>query len=245
MKNIVILILCISSHCLAQLPESFLCRKEAINFINGKSTVKNLNWVKQRNDHNSFQVFRAQIHFNEWIELKTDLKFAPAISFFNEKKYTDYKLNSNCELLTSTSGVLDIFQNELVDTSKDFTSKDLQKLVGSGKSGIIYLYSPKMTYSMTEFSRIKKGLMKSGYALTALMDPYVDPQVTATFAKSLDLQFKGRRMASLDLYMMNGLDHYPTLFFYSNNKLYPHKLSGIHDEKNIKNLLAQWKAELK
>ncbi|HEY1079181.1 MAG TPA: hypothetical protein VGE46_03755, partial [Bdellovibrio sp.] len=64
-------------------------------------------------------------------------------------------------------------------------------------------------------------------------------------AKKINVDFKGRKLASVDLYMMEGTLHYPSVFVFGNGKINPHRMIGVLPAETLSQYIDTYMGEIK
>lgn len=208
----------------AQLPSDLndiKCGKE-INSILKKNGAKD-EWTRTVDPQPGVRAYRTPTkEFAKWVEVQS---FAdPYVFIFDTKKSKIYQFDKkSCAPLMNVEGK----PLEVVQTKKaPFTDSDLKSLVESEDFSLVYVWSPVMTYSMTEmgvFINIAKELnvkfvpvldynFKSEDA-----DKYLAPHVTGV---------KIQRGKSLELYMREANIHFPSSYIVGNNRISP-RIFGV------------------
>jgi hypothetical protein len=123
---------------------------------------------------------------------------------------------------------------------------------------MIYLWSPRYVYSVKDFQIFRDAAAKKGMEFIAVLDPQVsveeaqaavektNQEMKPTKRKMASLEtFKGRKLASVELFMRDGMVHYPTVFVVKNGKMNPHGLPGILTPPLLSKLLDQRMGDIK
>jgi len=126
---------------------------------------------------------------------------------------------------------------QVVDSSlqaQDFSNSDLAKIIDKNKTGIIYVWSPHMPFSVDGIVRIKKVAENLQIPLEFLVDPNAHPHsLSVAYAKQANnLQLPLLSMKAQDLMQLGGLNHYPVLFIYKDGKLVPKMIPGLETESD-------------
>jgi hypothetical protein len=206
------------------------------------------------------QAFRAPVKTGEWYELHITEKKLPAVTFFSSEKMEEFTWNVSCKMSTKPGPGFEFFKQTKKKSIEGFSDADLSQLLKSKKKGVIYIWSPRMVYSVTEFTRFRAAIQKKGFDFTPVLDHAVDVGEAKDAMKSAGVELKlrtagvnrepssadfYRKLNSVDLYMRNANLHFPTMFVYANGKVHPRRLTGVLNNEGLDKALDQWMEELK
>lgn len=221
------------------------CQKQVEKFLKNEFSGNLISWERVIDEDSQTQVYRASRDLGHWYELQISAASAPKVFYLSEKQNKDFVWNKKTCALSQSEGRGLMF-NEQTGIAQDssFTDADLQKAISSGKSGIIYVWSPRMVYSVTEFRVFRDVAKKLKVDFIPVLDPSVSDGEARSAAKSVQAEFKGRRLASVDLYMRNSTLHFPTVFVYGNGKINSRRVVGVLPPEGLEITLKQWMKEL-
>jgi hypothetical protein len=100
------------------------------------------------------------------------------------------------------------------------TDKDIADFVAKNKSGVIYVWSPRMTLSQRGISEIKKASKALKLPLLVLLDKQVQEDELKVLQRELGSDVTAR-VDSLEFRMRNIGQHYPTVLVFKNAKILP------------------------
>lgn len=141
--------------------------------------------------------------------------------------------------------------------SNDFTDSDLKELVSNTQNGLIYFWSPKFSYSVEYLPEIYKIAKKLKLNLTIIADPRVSNEEinqainkvfnlnTNKIVRTIASEDKIKIMKSYDLFMRNGFNHFPVMYYYNNKKVHPHWITGLMTTGGIREMTQSFQKELK
>lgn len=144
-----------------------------------------------------------------------------------------------------------------VDSFNDF---DFEKILSEKKTAMIYLWSPRMVYSVSEFTRMRALAEKRNMEFVPVLDPMADSQEAKEAMKKagVDFQMKTaalqrepssinlyRKLNSVELFMRNGTLHFPTVFVTANGKIHSRRLIGVLTNDDLNSSLDQMTGDLK
>lgn len=106
--------------------------------------------------------------------------------------------------------------------SKFFTDQDIGKYIRAKKTGVIYVWSPRMGLSEKGLKEIKLATKAMKLPVLLLMDKDVTDKEAEDFSKKIGKDAT-RRIDSFDFKMRNVTMHFPALIFFKDGKI----LSGV------------------
>ena len=238
------------------------CEKNVSEFLKTEFAGTTPDWNREIDADSMTRTYRASKKTGQWYELNISEKEAPKLYYISADESKDYTWDTkSCSQQVAKHGGLVLFKNDKKKKVESFTDKDLEKLLAGKTSGIIYLWSPHMVYSMTEFRVFRDVAKAKGIEFIPVLDPAVDiNEAKAAFKKipvdinsrklasseiKTKLEFSGRKLASVDLYMRNGTTHFPSTFVYANGKLNPRRLIGVFGAEGLAQNIDVWMGELK
>ncbi|MDH3453208.1 MAG: hypothetical protein OEN20_12405 [Gammaproteobacteria bacterium] len=126
------------------------------------------------------------------------------------------------------------------DTSQPFTDHDLARLLDNHTRGVIYLWSPHMSYSVrgaAEAQRVVDGL---GLVSVLLLDPHAEPALVASVRRSHRLPDSAtRRMRASALWDIGATQHYPTVVVFASGRLDAQMLPGYTPPGDLRAYIRQ------
>lgn len=107
-------------------------------------------------------------------------------------------------------------------SSKYFTDQEIEKFITNKKTGIIYVWSPRMGLSEKGLKEIKLASKAMKLPVLLLMDKDVTDKEYETLSKKIGQEVT-RRIDSFDFKMRNVSMHFPALMVFKDGKI----LSGV------------------
>lgn len=218
-------------------------------------------WERTADPSFDTQAFRAPMaKVGEWYELQITEKEMPKLLFYSSAKMSTWSWNKTCKAANTKGPGLEFFKASAGSKSEIYTDADLAKLMSEKKTAMIYMWSPRMVYSVTEFTRVRALAEKRKMEFIPVLDPMVDvKEARAALKKAgIDFQIKTansqrepssialyKRMNSVELYMRNGTLHFPTVFLTSNGKMHSRRLVGVLTNQDLNTSLDEMTGELK
>lgn len=238
--------------------KNFKCQKELQSHL-GSLFSKDPKWERTVDISFDTQAFRASEKIGEWYELHVPEGKSPEIHFISSKKGTEYSWNKNCELATKTLPGFKFFEQSNKNPVDNFSDEDLAQTLKTHKTGIIYIWSPRMVYSVTEFFRVRALVLKKGYEFIPVLDHSVPVQEAKDAMKALGGELKlqvanlqrepsslstYKKLNSVELYMRNSSLHFPAIYIYSKGHLHPRRIVGVLTDNGLDLAMTEWLGEL-
>ena len=202
--------------------------KSIIDQLNRKFEVKG-HWSKNFAAKNGSSYRSPTRSISKWVEITYINNRAKLYSHKTPETNTMFKFNKNCQLKKSTSPSEYSHSN----SHKYFNDKDLNKILRQSKQGLIYVWSPKFSYSLKYLYHYKKIADKYKLKFTALRanDSSISERVPSIPNKYQKIN------GSLELAMHKTDLHLPSLLIYKNSKWQKEPLVGIFDEASLNNMI--------
>jgi len=139
----------------------------------------------------------------------------------------------------------------------EFTDQDLLQTILEKKKGLIYFWSPQFSYSVEYIPTIYQISKKLKLELILVADPRVSNEeinqaINKTFnlktnslVRSIASNEKIKIMKSYDLFLRNGFNHFPVMYYFSNKKIHPQWITGIMTLGGIRELTNKYEKDLK
>ncbi len=235
------------------------CQKELQSHL-GSLFSKDPKWERTVDTSFDTQAFRASEKIGEWYELRVTEGKPPAINFVSTKKGTEYSWSESCALATKTLSGFEFFKQSKKNLIDNFSDEDLVQTLQTNKTGVIYVWSPRMVYSVTEFFRVRALVQKKGYEFIPVLDHSATVQEAKDAMKTLGGELKlhvaslqrepssvgpYKKLNSVELYMRNSSLHFPVIYMYSKGQLHPRRIVGVLTDKGLDLAMTEWLGELK
>lgn len=182
-------------------------------------------WQRQVDPATGAQSYRSPTKtFGTWVEVQKH-PAKSVVMAMSAKGLTAVTYEKSCEPIATTK------KYEALSAEKGgkhyFTDMDLVNLVNSKKSGMIYVWSPGMVYSVDEFQTFKNTAKKLGLQFTVVMDPYADQKYARQIAQQRKLPLDDKRVESVELLMRNMGVHFPMTLVYHKGQLSRNPIIGV------------------
>lgn len=208
-----------------------LGRAKLFDFKKTDLEYSSLKWLPVI-EYKPFQkIFRQPIDIGKWIEIEfdTDLKTAK-IYQVTEDQIVEAAIDKKCKLDWKNSRKTQ--RTNLVGENL-FTDEGLKKLIQESQTSnvMLYVFSPRMIYSMTEAHVIQKiaQQLKIKFVPIYSFDQPLKAEPLRKLA-NVDELTKAPRLESFHLKMLSAEEHFPTLFFIKNGNLSSRRVHGVMPE---------------
>lgn len=240
------------------LPAKIKCQKQLQTQIKKVFGTKVPVWKKNADLNFDTQVFRSPAEVGEWYELRLTEKKAPQLHFYSLEKTAEFNWNKSCKM-KEKKGPGFAFSNTPAVPGETFSDSDLKQLLEVKGKGLIYIWSPRMVYSVTEFARFRALAEKKKMEFIPILDHNADvAEAKAALEKAGAIKVRSasvdrepssvnfyRKLNSVELYMRNANLHFPTMYIYNEGKLNPHRLTGVLTDEGFNQAADEWLGELK
>jgi hypothetical protein len=239
----------------------YKCKSEVQTELTKLFVGKDPAWDRTADPSFDTQAFRTPMSkVGEWYELQITEKGLPKLLFYSSAKTSTWTWNKTCKAANTKGPGLEFFKPVAGSKSEAYGDADLAKLMSEKRTAMIYVWSPRMVYSVTEFTRVRALAEKRKMEFIPVLDPMVEvKEARAALKKAgIDFQIKTasgqrepssvalyKRMNSVELYMRNGTLHFPTIFLSANGKLHTRRLVGVLTNDDLNKSLDEMTGELK
>lgn len=213
-----------------------------------KSTGATGGWIRQVDPEPRVTAFRSPTRkLGSWTELRSapGLLVLRVIDAKRTRSYRFVRSGSGCKRTLTESAT----PHHPGLATEGFTDQDLARLLGRKSKALIYVWSPRMVYSLTFLDIFRQTAAKKGLQFIALMDPRVETKVATLAAAKAGMSLmnpKSERMlaseaypdntlklASFELFMRNPTIHFPTSFVISDGQIAAMRILGVKTEPFI------------
>lgn len=208
--------------------EASKCEKSVSSFFRENLSLND--WRRVSDLDTNIKVYRSPTKkIGQWIEYNTDNNNTTHIVSSDGIRKVDFDPKT-CLQKNSTAPQKDaIF---LTSTGSRFSDADLSKILRAKKNALIYVYSPKMTYSAKNIDTFVSIAKK----LKLQFVPLVSSTVSASeFEHDLGKKFpfKYKRLNSVELTMREMQVHFPTSLVVYNGKIIEPTIVGVMQSKDL------------
>ena len=172
-----------------------------------------------------------------WVELQHDPEGVPKLVYYEPNQSWAVDFGKLCERKKSTLKALNAATG-----GGTFTDKDLASLLTSKRSGIIYVWSPGMVYSMKEMRLFQDFAKKYKIEFVPIVDEKYPANVVEKAIQTHSLP-KSKALNAVEL-AVRGIAHYPTTFVFANGKISLRPIYGVKEGDELKVTVASRLAEL-
>ncbi len=218
-------------------PTNILCPSASIAELETFGTTGE--WVRHIDPEPGGWAFRSPTKtFGQWIELRISPKGLTEILVTRAGDSKVLRLDRSC---VKKSAAVDLFP--VRHSEHDFTDKDLEKLIGSKRSGLIYVWHPGMIYSVKHFGQFRDLCKKLGLDFIPVANFNGDYASLEETSKKFNLPASPKLMASVELFM-RGIQHHPTSYVFADGKLSLSPILGVKQNPELTRVIAESLARL-
>lgn len=212
--------------------ERVKCRMELQNEIGNRQGSGE--WSEQAPAATGLKTYRLPTKtFGHWLELTIAQNGSPTLYEVTVESTRELVFGDRCTVTAKLAAGLDFGRTNPDTTADWFDDKKLKLLLGSSRSGIIYIWSPGMVYS----SKFLKSFREVARTMKVDFTPIVDPRSRSIemLAASKEYGFAPVRMKlnSVELYMRNSTTHYPSTVVYKDGRVHSMPIVGVMPAKDI------------
>lgn len=227
-------------------PQPVKCSPQIEKLLNQFDFAPDAKWKMTDSSSYANKAYKIESKkIGQWAVLEMTTESLNLVTYKSSEKQF-YKLNNkDCKIIEENISQFKMFDEKKDFKSKPFTDSDLMKLIGQNKKGIIYLWSPRMVYSVNHSEDYFQLAKKNKFEFTSLLAHDVHFDEADEALKTKMQKFSGRKLASVDLYMRDATLHYPTFLVYNNGQIHPKRIVGINTPEDFESLIQQYATELK
>lgn len=196
-------------------------------------------WFKVAPKNNDVETYRTPTEYlGKWFEVDINLVNRVPNLEYSSLASTQYFLfniaDDKCVVKTHTK-----LKRVNLDFN-DFSDESLRNLISLGR-GMIYVWSPRMVYSVEHMEAFKKIAKKKRIAFTAIVEASAPQRMLASsfVLKNTHKEDRSRRNFSHELIMRESDIHYPVIFLYSFGHIHPESILGIKTEKELEGIVSK------
>lgn len=124
-------------------------------------------------------------------------------------------------------------------TGDHINDVQLHQLMRSSRNGIIYIWSPGMTYSVDQASIFNQVAKARNLSFISLLDPTAETGQAKRIVQKGKNYLSLKKLNSLELIMRAGKSHFPMTFVYKDGRLIDQPIIGVMNYKTLLNEVNQ------
>ncbi len=236
-------------------PEPIKCSPQLEKVLSKFDFAPDAKWKKTDSISYANKAYKIQSKkIGHWVAFETNKDGVNLVTYESSTKHFYKFKNKDCKSSQKKTAQFKLYDEKKDSKSKPFTDQDLAKLVGKNKKGLIYMWSPKMVYSVALFEQYADLAKKNKFEFTAVLANDVSFNEADTALKTIKEKFNDRKLAStesllklasVDLYMRDATLHYPAVIVYNNGKIQSKRIVGVNTPVDFENMINQFATELK
>ena len=236
-------------------PEPIKCSPQIEKLLVRFDFAPDAKWKKTDSTSYANKAYKIQSKkIGYWIVFETHKDGVNLVTYESSTKHFYKFKNKNCKPSQETTAQFKLYDEKKDSKSKPFTDQDLAEIVGKNKKGLIYMWSPKMVYSVVLFEQYAELAKKNKFEFIPVLANDVSFDEAEAALKTIKEKFTDRKLASIesllklasvDLYMRDATLHYPTVIVYNNGKIQSKRIVGVNTPVDFENMINQFATELK
>jgi len=167
----------------------------------------------------------------QWVDIEVSKK-ETLIKKYSRKRIQQVTINHN----SCIPNVKNKSLGTISSSDNMFTDIDLEQLMKSQSSGLLYFWSPQMPLSLSSYKYFKWAADKLKIKVTTLLDPMANPEIAKRLARKHGLPLS-KQVDSLELAFRNFQVHYPTMLYFSKGQFQDRVMGGARTKEEYENLL--------
>ncbi|MBC7741519.1 MAG: hypothetical protein H7061_04950 [Bdellovibrionaceae bacterium] len=208
------------------------CKTESDRLISSLTSSKKL--IKVQADATDKEVFRLKTESpSKWLEIHYEKSLAPKVYEISNEKIIEHNFDSHCKAKQKISSGFDFSKSYPDKQMKFVNDAELQNLMGHNRKGIIYVWSPSMVYSVKFLKRYRDAAKELKVDFISLLDPRASDTDQHMIATELGTPETNLKLNSVNLFMLGGTEHFPTMFVFKNGVVSEEMLVGVYDHDSI------------
>ena len=165
-----------------------------------------------------------------WAAVSVDPQLTPTLARIDARDTLRISFGPLCEPRRSVQ--------RHTDAVSDGAFDDVSVLVGDGRPGVIYIWSPHMPLSVDASQHVTRASEALGVTMTGLVDPAADIDYARSVAASAGIATRALRpFRSVELIFRNATLHAPSLLVYDRGRLIGLAVPGYRDEAGYRALI--------
>lgn len=231
-----------------EISPDLMCHKSTSKFLSGMKPSVQREWFESPGN-SSTKVFRSPSNeIGTWYEVQwmTDSNSLQIVSY-SPKAREIYRFSEPSCIPEKTSiSPWEFYKQTKGSKTVRFDDRVLEGLLKKFSAGIIYVWSPRMVYSVKEAEKVSSVARQNGFEMISVLSHLVSDEEVKSALKVAKIESAAtRKLASVDLFMRGGTLHYPSIFVFANGKIHPHRIIGVMTDHDLGYLMKKYRSELK
>lgn len=127
-----------------------------------------------------------------------------------------------------------------------FDDPYFESIAAANPSGVIYLWSPHMPYSLKGWEPVREAARKAGLPVFAVLDPHASPLLLSEMPAEFNaLKASSRRLEAWELIQRGVGQHYPTTVLFSRGRVVGPVFPGVKSEGQYAEFFKEYLAQIK
>lgn len=194
-------------------------------------------WTEQAPSPEGYKVFRTPTNtFGTWLEAAYD-KDHTVLYTSTVELTTKMDFGKDCKMKVTKDAGMD-FRKKYPDPKAQWLDdKELMRSMEKHPAGLIYVWSPGMTYSVQFYKRFEEVAKEMNIPFVAVLDPRSSLKEVAEMGKKMPVPSSKLKLNSVELYMRNVTTHYPGSLVFKNRRIHADRIIGVMEKDELKALI--------
>ena len=168
-----------------------------------------------------------------WVTVGVDPGASPTLARIDGRDTLRVSFGPSCEPSRSV-----LRASSAAPSGGAYGDDDMTALVGDGRSGVIYVWSPHMPLSVDAYHHVTHATEALGVSLTSLLDPAADADYARRVARAAGIPQRALRpFRSVELVFRNATLHAPSVLVYRNGRMIGLAIPGYRDAAGYRALI--------
>lgn len=186
-------------------------------------------WAEQAPTITGARAFRAPTRkLGTWLELNIAKDGRSTLFIVDELFVRELVWNTNCEAKTTTRPGFSAVIAKNSDLSlRPFDDNILGSALAKKASGIVYVWSPGMSFSAMMLKTYRNWAKRNGHKFIAVVDPVASLRDVLNSEKAYGFTWDRTRLNSVELHMRNATVHFPTTIVFNRGRIHRSEIVGV------------------
>ncbi len=186
-------------------------------------------WIEQAPKVTGSRTFRTPTkQIGNWLEIEVAASGAVTLYTIGELVSKETSWNANCATKAAVHPGLGTVLAKDGDTSiKSFTDTNLEELLAKNGSGVIYVWSPGMSFSAKFLKAYRAWAKSKKMDFAIVVDPRATMREVLAAENTYGFSWERVRMNSVDLYMRSTTIHFPTALVFKDGRIHRSEIVGV------------------
>lgn len=197
-------------------------------------------WKEYASEKKQFRTFRSPTKtFGTWIEIQIFKQTSPKLAIINNLITREITLNNSCASSEKINPGLDFQITQSAAPATWLNDEVLQKIIKHNPKGLIYIWSPGMSFSAKYYKHFQTVAEKLKIKFIPVIDPNANIASVNKAQKVYGLPESTLKLNSVEIYMREVMTHFPTTLLFKNGKLSHRPIVGVMEVDQLEHRVRQ------